>query len=120
MPLRCFLSFRFNEAHTAVSAQLERFLTLRAVEAVAGQSYEPRRVEDKAKSRLSASLDFVVHILTSSGDSGWVRDEIAEARASGIPILPLVEDEAKDEQGLSGTSNTSRSRRATSATSGFA
>jgi len=32
MPLRCFLSFRFNEADTAVCAQLECFLTLHAVE----------------------------------------------------------------------------------------
>lgn len=101
IPLRCFLSFRFTEADSAVARELERFLSLHAVEVVTGQSYEPRRVEDKVRSRLSG-IDFVVYLLTGTGGSGWVRDEISEARASGVPVIPLVENEAAFEQGLFG------------------
>ena len=100
--LRCFLSFRFNEQDTAAAAQVERFLELQGADVVTGRSYEPRRVEDKVKSRLSQSLDFVVYLLTASGDSAWVRDEIAEARAVGIPVIPLVEQGMEFEAGLFG------------------
>jgi hypothetical protein len=100
--LRCFLSFRFNGTDEALAAQVERFLRLQGVEVLTGRSYEPRRVEDKVRSRLTQALDFVVYLLTSSGDSSWLRDEIAEARAVQVPVIPLVEDGASFQQGLFG------------------
>lgn len=100
--LRCFLSFRFDATDEALAAQVERFLRLQGVEVLTGRSYEPRRVEDKVRSRLTQALDFVVYLLTSSGDSSWLRDEIAEARAAQVPVIPLVEEGIKFEQGLFG------------------
>lgn len=99
--IRAFLSFRFGEPDSSLAADVERFLTLSNVEVVTGRSYEPRRVEDKVRSRL-VGVDIVVYLLTSSGDSSWVRDEIAAAGAVGIPVVPLVEDTAQFEQGLFG------------------
>lgn len=99
--LRAFLSFRFGEPDSELARDLERFLNLSNIEVVTGQSYEPRRVEDKVRSRLSG-VDFVVYLLTSTGDSAWVRDEIATARASEIPVIPLVEEGIEFDQGLFG------------------
>lgn len=99
--LRAFLSFRFGKPDSDLARDLERFLNLSNVEVVTGQSYEPRRVEDKVRSRLSG-VDFVVYLLTSTGDSAWVRDEIATARASEKPVIPLVEEGIEFDQGLFG------------------
>ena len=100
--LRCFLPYRFTDADTRVAQEVERFLQLQGVEVLTGRSYEPRRVEDKVHSRLSSSLDFVVYLVTASGDSSWLRDEASDARAAGIPVIPLVEEGAKFEAGLFG------------------
>jgi hypothetical protein len=100
--LRCFLSFRFNPADEVLAAQVERFLQLQGVEVLTGLSYEPRKVEDKVRSLLAQALDFLVLLLTSSGDSSWLRDEIAEARTAEVPVIPLVEDGVEFKQGLFG------------------
>lgn len=101
MRLRAFLSFRFGGPDSELARDLDRFLNLNNVEVVTGQSYEPRRVEDKVRSRLSG-VDFVVYLLTSTGDSAWVRDEIATAQASETPVIPLVEEGIEFDQGLFG------------------
>lgn len=100
--LRCFLSYRFGDSDEVIAAQVERFLRLHDIDVVTGRSYEPRRVEDKVLSRLGQPLDFAVYLLTSSGDSSWLRDEAAQARASRVPVMPLVEDGTEFEQGLFG------------------
>jgi len=100
--LVCFLSYRFDAPDAAVATEVERFLRLQGVEVLTGRSYEPRRVEDKVRSRLSQGLDFVVYLLTSSGDSSWLRDEVAEARATQVPVIPLVEQGVEFDQGLFG------------------
>lgn len=100
--LRCFLFFRFGSEDESVAAQVERYLRLQGVEVLTGRSYEPRRVEDKVRARLARTLDFVVYLLTSSGDSAWLRDEVAEARTAQIPVIPLVEEGVQFEQGLFG------------------
>lgn len=100
--LRCFLSYRFKDADTRVANDVQRFLELQGVEVLTGSSYEPRRVEDKVHSRLSSALDFVVYLVTASGDSSWLRDEVSEARVTGIPVIPLVEEGVAFEGGLFG------------------
>lgn len=100
--LRCFLSYSFTDADAGVAHEVERFLQLQGVEVLTGRSYEPRRVEDKVRSRLGSALDFVVYLVTASGDSSWLRDEGSEARAAGIRVIPLVEEGAKFEAGLFG------------------
>lgn len=99
--IRAFVSFRFNDSDSALARDIERFLSLNNVEVVTGHSYEPRRVEDKVRSRLTG-VDFVVYLLTSTGDSAWVRDEIASAHASDVPVIPLVEEGVGFDQGLFG------------------
>lgn len=101
-PLRCFLSYRFSEKDEALARDVERFLQLHNVQVLTGRSYEPRRIEEKVQTRLSTALDFVVYLITSSGDSTWLRDEVGQAKASGALVVPLVEDGVEFQQGLLG------------------
>jgi hypothetical protein len=99
--LRVFLSFRFIEPDTSIAQELERFLSLHGVDVVTGQSYEPRRIEEKVRSRLKG-VDCIVYLLTTSGGSVWVRDEIAASLGAGVPVIPIVEEGESFERGLFG------------------
>jgi hypothetical protein len=101
-PLRCFLSFRFSESSAATAREVEQYLTLMGVEVVSGIEYEPRRVEDKVRDRLLSGVDFVVYLVTSEGESSWLRDELATATAQGAIPVPLVEAGSHVDPGLLG------------------
>ena len=100
--LRCFLSYRFDSNSEAMILRLQRFLTLLGVEVVSGASYEPRKISDKVMERISKSIDFIILIVAESGESAWTRDEISFANSRAIPIVPVVEQNAKFESGMFG------------------
>jgi len=101
-PLRCFLSFRFSESSSTVAREVEQYLSLLGVHVVSGIEYEPRRVEDKVRDRLLSGVDFVVYLVTSEGESAWLRDELATAAAQGAIPVPLVEEGCSLDEGLLG------------------
>jgi len=101
-PLRCFLSFRFSESSSTVAREVEQYLSLLGVQVVSGIEYEPRRVEDKVRDRLLSGVDFVVYLVTSEGESAWLRDELATATAQGAIPVPLVEEGCSLDKGLLG------------------
>ncbi len=99
--LRCFLSYRFGEGNDLLALHVQRFLALLDVEVVTGQGYEPRRISDKISDQL-ANLHFLILLVLRDGESLWTRDEIATARASGLYVIPVVEEGAQFESGLFG------------------
>ncbi|MDO9535577.1 MAG: hypothetical protein Q7J85_09690 [Bacillota bacterium] len=101
-PLKCFLSFRFSDTSSAIAREVEQFLSLLGIEVVSGIEYEPRRVEDKVRDRILSGVDFVVYLITSEGESSWLRDELATATAQGAIPIPLIEDGCILEEGLLG------------------
>ena len=101
-PLRCVLSFRFSKSSSTVAREVEQYLLLLGVQVVSGIEYEPRRVEDKVRDRLLSGVDFVVYLVTSDGESAWLRDELATATAQGAIPVPLVEKCCSLEEGLLG------------------
>ncbi len=100
--LRCFLSFRFNDASELLALRVQKFLALVDVDVLTGATYEPRQVTEKVLSRLREPLDFIVILVTADGESMWTRDEIGAALHAGIALVPLVERGAKLEPGLFG------------------
>jgi hypothetical protein len=100
--LRAFLSFRFtNKVNEPLAQYVQRLLELIDVEVITGRSYEPRPLTVKVADRL-AGVDFLVLIIGADGESAWTRDEIATARAGGIPVVPLVANGSHFEAGLFG------------------
>lgn len=98
--LRCFLSFRFNDASEFVALRVQQFLTLLDVEVLTGANYEPRQVSEKVLSKLRQPLDLIVLLITRDGESMWTRDEIGTAIHKGVALVPLIEKGAKLEPGL--------------------
>jgi hypothetical protein len=102
--LRCFISFKFDDATTAAQAdRLKRLLAAVHIEWATGEQFEPRRIEDKVKAKLRADLDFVIAIVSKAGESKWIRDELADANARGLWIVLLLEDGATFDKGIFGT-----------------
>lgn len=100
--LKCFLSYRFASEAEAAAATILQFLSLLDVQVISGASYEPRRISDKVLSKLSGALDFILVLITQSGESMWTRDEIASAIGRGIAVIPVVEEGANFAPGLFG------------------
>lgn len=98
----CFLSYRFNKRSKHLALELTRFFELMGIRVISGSSYEPRRIGDKVLERLKANHDLFVYLITNDGESGWTRDELAVAYASGVPVVLLIEAGAKIENGILG------------------
>ena len=47
-------------------------------------------------------MDFLVLLIGQDGESPWTRDEIATARATGVPVIPIVSEGSSFEPGLFG------------------
>ncbi|MCU1335000.1 MAG: hypothetical protein JWO19_581 [Bryobacterales bacterium] len=102
--LKCFISFRFDDTQTSIQVErLKRFLAVMRIEWVTGEQFEPRRIEDKVKARLRADVDFIVAIISKAGESKWLRDELADANARGLPLVVLLENGATFDKGIFGT-----------------
>jgi len=102
--LKCFISFKFDDAHTITEVdRLKRLLAALRIEWVTGEQFEPRRVEDKVKARLRADVDFVIAVITKAGESKWIRDELVDANARDLRVVVLLEDGATFNQGIFGT-----------------
>ena len=99
--LRCFISYRFNPKSKALVLELTRFLELLNVDVITGLGYEPRKVSEKVLSRLE-NIDFAIYLITDEGESTWIRDELAVSIGKGYNIIPLVENNAKMENGILG------------------
>jgi hypothetical protein len=72
------------------------------VEWITGEQFEPRRIEDKVRSKLRADIDFLVAIVTKAGQSTWIRDELGDANARNLWIIILREDGASFDEGIFG------------------
>ena len=88
---------------TANVNRIKRFLTAAGIDWVTGEQFEPRRIEDKVKTRLRADIDFVITLISTSGQSTWLRDEIADANAHDLWIIVLLENGASFDRGILGT-----------------
>lgn len=98
--LRCFLSSRSDASAKLLAAQVKEFLELLGVVVVRGNVYEPLRLSDKVP-RLLEGCDFVVCLVTESGQSTWTRDEIVSGYGQRL-VIPLVEKGAKFEPAILG------------------
>ena len=83
--------------------RLKRFLSAAGVDWITGEQFEPRHIEDKVKTRLRADVDFVITVISSAGQSTWLRDEIGDAHAREVWIIALLEKGAGFDQGVLGT-----------------
>src|SRR5207302_4557130 len=98
--LRCFLSYRFTDTNEIIALRVQQFLTLLDIEVLSGASYEPRQVSEKVLSKLRQPLDFIVLLITGTGESMWTRDEIGTAIHKGVAFIPLVQKGTTFEPGL--------------------
>ncbi len=102
--LKCFISFKFDDAQAKHHVdRLKQFLSALHIELVTGEQFEPRRIEDKVKARLRADIDFVIAVITKTGESKWIRDEFADANARGLWVVVLLEEGATFDKGIFGT-----------------
>ena len=103
-PLKCFISFKFDDAQTVTQVdRLKRLLAAVHIERVTGEQFEPRRIEDKVKAKLRADIDFIIAVITKAGESKWIRDELADANARDLWVVVLLEDGATFDKGIFGT-----------------
>ena len=98
--LRCFLSYRFSSENEILALKLSQFLKLLDVEVITGASYEPRQVSQKVLSRLREPLNFIVLLVTKTGESMWTRDEVGAALHKGLALVPIVENGAVLQPGM--------------------
>ena len=102
--LKCFISFKFDDAHTVTQVdRLKRLLATVHIEWATGEQFEPRRIEDKVKAKLRADVDFIVAVISKAGESKWIRDEIADANARDLSVVLLLESGATFDKGIFGT-----------------
>jgi len=100
--MRCFVSFKFDDHSKALAFELKEFMELVGLQFVSGLGFEPRSVSEKVLDRLSEPLDVFIVILSSSGDSSWLNQEIGVARGRNLPILVLKEESSDAELGILG------------------
>ena len=100
-PLTCFLSYRFSAENVATVAELSRFLEALGITVVNPSVYEPRPITAKVRDKISRA-DFIVQIITSSGQSAWTSTEAGAATTMSLPVVPLIEDGVTFEPGLLG------------------
>lgn len=99
-PLRCFLSFRFEETSSNYADLVRRFLELSGIEVVTGERFEPRSISEKIAELLTSDLNFGVLIVTRYGESMWTRDEVNRLWGEEKYVIILVEEGASFKQGL--------------------
>ncbi len=100
--LTCFISYRFNENDKKIAFELSRFLDLIGIDVKSGVGYEPRRISDKVMSKLNDNIDFIIYIVSDSGESMWTRDEIALSFGQDKYVIPLIEGNQKFQSGIFG------------------
>lgn len=99
-PLTAFVSFRFDERGLKYGAQVMAFLERLGLRVISGESYEPKSVSGKVRSRL-AGVDIVV-VIHAGENSSWLRDEMARAQLPGVYPIPMVEEGTRFEGGIFG------------------
>jgi hypothetical protein len=100
--LSVFISYRFSQTNKIPVGELTRFLELLGVEVLTGASYEPRSVSEKVKDRLAENVDLLVYLISDSGESAWLRDEVASSHVRGAYVAPLVQKGLRLDPGMLG------------------
>ena len=80
---------------------MQRFLHALGVDTVTGDEYEPRSISEKVQARLESPLDCVI-LLVTDDESFWTRDEVAFAKAKGIPVVLLIQHASTFSPGIFG------------------
>jgi len=99
--LLVFLSYRFEPSSKDAVEKLKKFFRALDVDVITGEEYEPRPVSEKIQALLELPLDCTV-LVVMKGQSFWTRDEIAIAKAKGIPVVPLIAKAASFKAGIFG------------------
>src|SRR5262245_18551438 len=89
--IRCFFSYRPDEATAKVAMQLQRFLALLDVDVVTASSPEPRSVGSKVLAKLDRKRDFIAVVVSSAGTCPWTPEELGQACARGAHVVPVVQ-----------------------------
>jgi len=101
---KCFISFKFDDPESVIQVNcLKRLLAAVHIEFFTGEQFEPRRIEDKVNARLRADVVFLIAVISKTGESKWIRDEIADANSRGLWIVILLEEGATFDKGIFGT-----------------
>lgn len=100
--ITCFISYRFTSKTKNSINELTRFLHLLDVDVTTGNRYEPRRISDKVQQRLRETYDFFIYVVSSEGDSTWMKQELGMAFMKELPIVILVDDSVTFEPGILG------------------
>ena len=66
------------------------------------ETYEPLQITEKISAHLESENDFVLNLITATGETIWTRDEVVFAHALGIPVIRLKEQTAEVERGILG------------------
>ena len=98
--LRCFLSFRPDEATARIASELERFLALLDVHVITASSEEPRSIGNKVLARLDREKDFIAVVVSPTGACPWTPEEVGQASARGALVVPVVQTGSPCDAGL--------------------
>jgi hypothetical protein len=88
---KVFVSMRFDEHSKRVAFELNRFLSLLNLEMITGMGVEPRSISEKVKERIGTDIDLFLILLTKSGSSDWINQEIGYAKGKDLHLLVLKE-----------------------------
>lgn len=99
---KVFLSFRFDDHSKSLALELKEFLEIVDFDVITGLGTEPRSVSKKVLERIKTDISLFIIIMTESGKSDWLNQELGAAKALEIPILILVEKNADKISGISG------------------
>jgi hypothetical protein len=91
---KIFVSMRFDDHSKSVAFDLNKFFALLNLEMITGMGVEPRSITEKVEDRIENSIDLFIILLTKSGSSDWINQEIGFAKAKKLPILILKEYKA--------------------------
>lgn len=93
-----FLSLRFDDHSKAIAFELEKFFNLLEIEMITGLGVEPRSISEKVVDRFNLQIDLFVILVTKTGTSDWINQEIGLAKEKKISSLIIKSSENKDFQ----------------------
>ncbi|OOV47370.1 hypothetical protein B1J93_01310 [Leptospira kirschneri serovar Pomona] len=95
---RVFLSLRFDDHSKAIAFELEKFFNLLEIEMITGLGVEPRSISEKVVDRFNLQIDLFVILVTKTGTSNWINQEIGLAKEKKISSLIIKSGENTDFQ----------------------
>ncbi|MCL2251954.1 MAG: hypothetical protein FWC12_08590 [Treponema sp.] len=84
---RIYLSLKFDDHSKSIAFELEKFFKLLGIEMISGLGVEPRSISEKVFNKLKMDINMFVILITKTGTSDWINQEIGVAKEKGLSTL---------------------------------